>query len=191
MKADAKPSAEADALQWAIVFFSVIRAELTPDGSKSVAYDAETIVYMHDEWGKEESNDVDYRAYLARLFRVSITPEGDPAVFELCALAATLIERGEPLSGPLKTFIVKFLRRDPIFVAAKKPGPKGGHLAHRDVCIGEAIEYLAKTWKFPATRNVATDRPCAASIVREALEKGAGVHLTEAAVNKIWRWYVR
>jgi hypothetical protein len=80
---------------------------------------------------------------------------------------------------------VKFLRRDDIFYPPRKRGRSYGDLAHRDGCICDALEHIAKTWKFKLTRNVATDRPSAASIAREGLEKGAGVCLTEKAINKI------
>ena len=52
----------------------------------------------------------------------------------------------------------------------------------------EAVDHIVDTWKFPATRNSATKTPSAASIVKIALENGAGLHLTEAAINKIWKW---
>ena len=56
--------------------------------------------------------------------------------------------------------------------------------------IAVAISEIVKLWKLPATRNNATAdsnaRASGASIVREAIEKGANIHLTEAAINKIW-----
>ena len=174
------------ALKWAIEFFRGLGDELTRVGSRQVAYDTETFVRMYDEWRPE--NPEEYEAYTARLFRVAETNEGDAAIFELCFIAAELIERGEPLPDHLKVFIVNVLRRDPIFDAAMKPGPKRTDLAHRDVCIAEAVEHIVKTWNFSATRNNATETPSATSIVKVALERGAGLHLTEAAINKIWKW---
>ena len=180
-------------LKWAVEFFRDLADELTPEGSGRMAYDAETLVDMYDNWRLEDPKAFD--AHMACLFRVSLTNEGDAAIFELCALAAELIERGEPLPKHLKVFIVKFLRRDPIFDIARKRGPRYGDLAHRDVCIIEAMQYIVKTWGFSATRNSASrdgaKHPSAASITREALEKGAKLHLTEAAVNKIWQAFGR
>ena len=104
-------------------------------------------------------------------------------------LAAALIERGETLRGPLREFIVEFLRNP------KEPRRGAGRRASSDLTSRNMwIRYLITTIlfrsKFPATRNEATKegtrRPSASSIVRDALETGAGIHLTEAAINKIW-----
>jgi hypothetical protein len=101
-------------------------------------------------------------------------------------LAAALIERGETLRGPLQEFIVEFLRNP------KEPRRGAGRRASSDLTSRNMwIRYLITTIlfrsKFPATRNEATKaRPSAASIVRDALKTGAGIHLTEAAINKIW-----
>ena len=116
--------------------------------------------------------------------------DADAATFNVCSLAAHLIERGEPLPEYLQSFIVRVLRRDPVFKPASKPGRKYGDLAHRDVFIQAAIKHVAEKWKFPATRR-AMSRPSAASIVQEALAKGAGVHLSEKAVDKIWGSHLR
>jgi hypothetical protein len=75
-------------------------------------------------------------------------------------------------------------------IIARKPGPSSVEHMSRNRAIWIAMEYIVKTWKFPATRNEATKdkgkRACAASIVREAIKKGAGLHLSEAAVVKVW-----
>jgi hypothetical protein len=58
----------------------------------------------------------------------------------------------------------------------------------RDSNIGAAVGFVAKTWKVSPTRNreQKVGRACAASIVRDALARGAGVHLSEADVVKAW-----
>ncbi len=101
-------------------------------------------------------------------------------------LAATLIERGETLTGPLREFIVDFLRNP------KEPkravGRQTSEHLHRNLVIGYVIASIVLRSKFPATRNDATKgkRASAASIARAALEKAADIKLKEEAVNKIW-----
>jgi hypothetical protein len=70
---------------------------------------------------------------------------------------------------------------------ARRPGQSKLDLQSRNVSIWAAVEHIVRTWKIPTTRNQATENACATSIVREALEKGAGVKLKEAAVVKVWR----
>ena len=122
--------------------------------------------------------------------------------------AAALMERGDPLPDGLHHFVVEFLRNpnkprwpnkydDEKYLAfvdevrsliARKPGQGSNDLNPRNTCIWAAIEHIVRTWKFPATRNRATTRSASAtSIVREAIEKGARLHLTEDAVVKVWR----
>jgi hypothetical protein len=73
-------------------------------------------------------------------------------------------------------------------VNIRKPGRGPGDLSSRDTTIWMAMQHIVQTWGIPATRNDATKgkRECAASIVREALKKGAGLYLGEAAVVKAW-----
>src|SRR5262245_6201697 len=106
MKAEAQSLAEKEALEWAIVFFRDLGDELTPAGSRAEAYNAEYLIEMYDEWRKRfqtkesldpaayRKSDLGFEAHIIRLGRVSETPEGDSAIFEVCALAAELIERG-------------------------------------------------------------------------------------------------
>jgi hypothetical protein len=191
---------EQKALEWATDFFRENADDLTPEGCLDEAYDPDSLIEEYDEWRKRFPNRQSwpdpavylkerygFEPQMIRLLRVSLTTEGDPAISNLCALAAELIERGEPLSETLKIFIIKYLRRDPSFEPAKKRGPKYHRRAYRDVCIVEAIEHITETWKFHATRNPATEGPSAASIVVVALKNGADIKLTEAAINKIWR----
>lgn len=176
---------EKEALHWATNFCHDLRFELTPEGSRDVAYDAQDLIGMYDDRHKDQKF---FDDHMARYFRVALSGEGyaDVAIFNLCSLAAALIERGEPLPKYLRNFTVKFLLRDPIFETTGKPGRTHGDLLHRDICISEAIEHIVKTWEFQPTRNEATTTPSAASIVRNALEKGAEVHLSEKAINNIW-----
>jgi hypothetical protein len=179
-----RPVAEQEALQWATEFFRELGSEMTPEGSAFMAYDPDTLIEMYDS-RKEDQREFD--VHLAGVLGLSLTSgiHGDAARCEIADLVAELIERGDPLPNPVKTWVVKFLRRDDIFYPPKKPGPDATVLAHRNVCICEAAEHIAKTWNFDVTRNVATDRASAASIVREGLREGAGVNLTEKAINKV------
>jgi hypothetical protein len=178
-----RPTAEEEAFQWASDFFHEDRFELTPEGSRAAMYDAEELIELYDERHKDLKL---FNEEFARLHRIALSGEGPFAVVLLCSLAATLIERGEPLPVRLRLFTARFLRQDPIFEQTGKPGPKRGDLIPRDIIISEAIQQIVKTWGLPATRNEATDAASAASIVRDALAKGADVYLSEKAINKIW-----
>jgi hypothetical protein len=188
MKVDGQASdREKDALKWAIDFFREEADVLRPSGSKAALYESDTLIDMHDNWRNEQPRK--FHAYFAELLNASLDEDGDYARFRLSALAAELLERGEPLTGPLKVFVVKTLRRDPIFESPTKRGPRPNDLIERNLCICEAVEHIIKAWKFAPTRNVATQTPSAASIARDALEHGVAVHLSEKAVNKIWNWH--
>jgi len=101
----------------------------------------------------------------------------------LLELAAARIEQAQSLSRPLKEFVIEFLR-DPKKSNSARVGRKRSDFA-RDFFIFYAIFQIKTKWEFPATRNEATRSASAASITQKALEK-VGIHLTEAAVTKIW-----
>lgn len=186
MKADAQSSAEKEALELAIEWLRLLREHLTPEGSKAIPYRADILISAYD---KRHEYPERFRDLIVGTLVKAHRDADDADIFNLCSLAAELIERGEPLPGYLRDFIVKFLRRDPIFKPSSKRGRKRGDLASRDVFIDAVIAHIVKTWRFAATRNEAAGRPSAASIVREGLEKGADIRLTEKAINKIWHSY--
>jgi hypothetical protein len=105
---------------------------------------------------------------------------------------AALLERGDKLPKPLADFVIAFLR-DPRKWLAPRRGRKASTLVVRNINIGAAVGFVAARWKFSATRNRAqkVNRHCGASIVREALAKGAGLHLSEADVVKAWNKFCR
>jgi len=117
-------------------------------------------------------------------YDIKFAREGHPeALRHICLLAAVLLERGDPLPEPLGTFIAEYLR-NPI---KPKPRERYRELVVRAELIGLSIMTITHDWGFRATRNIeATERASAASIVRQALKKGAGVSLGEKAINKIW-----
>jgi hypothetical protein len=104
------------------------------------------------------------------------------------------IKQGELLPEALRRFVVEFLL---------DPNAFGAHSAiefcdsqkaatridrkFRDVTIRALINDVRTRWKFPATRSAASEHVSAAKIVRDALDKGANLTLTEAAINKIWQ----
>jgi hypothetical protein len=97
---------------------------------------------------------------------------------------AEKIERGEVLLCLEKFLAARFLRE------ADRPhrGPAQGDKGSRDLAIAEAMIKIVDVWGFSATRNEYSAHACAASIVREALIASANIHLSEAAIKKIWRW---
>jgi hypothetical protein len=106
--------------------------------------------------------------------------------------AAALLERGDTLPKPLLDFVVAFLR-DPGKSQTRRPGRKTSTLTIRDSNIGAAVGFVAAKWKISPTRNREQKNicACAASIVRDALAEGAGVHLSEADVAKAWATFRR
>jgi hypothetical protein len=101
----------------------------------------------------------------------------------ILAVAAALIENGDCLPGPLKEFVVEFLREPQ--KPRTGPGRKRSKLFMRDNYIGFVMAMICIHWKFFPTRNDATIEPSAASIAQKALEQ-VGIHLTEPAINKVW-----
>ena len=99
------------------------------------------------------------------------------------AVAAALIENGDRLPGPLKEFVVEFLRNPQELNPG--PGRKRSDLVQRDNTIGFVVATICLRWKFAATRNEATEEACAVSITKKALER-VGICLTEGAITKIW-----
>lgn len=176
MKVDAHPSASAEneALEWATEFFR----ERTDDLFKVIGVSKE-VTEEHFLFAHQMSLE-GYIGYIDKVLRE------EQNTLAVCRAAATLIERGERLSKPLGDFVAAFLR-DPKKMMTARRGRKRYALADRDWTIGEAIDHIVGTWKILATRKASsTKRPSATSIVKEALEKGAGLHLSEAEVVTVW-----
>jgi hypothetical protein len=213
MKADVRTEAEKDALQWAVDYFRRCAADLKP-GRHGMEEAARGLLLNYDrnraDAEKEISDSLlaawlghkEASQYMREFAAVLMERERDRAA----ELPGNLFHFVLPEN--LAHFVVEFLRNpdkprltrddsDPEYLAwedrlrlliTRKPGPRSGDMTSRNVTIWAAMEHIVKTWKFPATRNEATKgkRASAASIVREALKKGAGVHLSEAAVVKAW-----
>jgi hypothetical protein len=184
MKADVKPAdeREKEALKWAMNFFRISSADLR----RGANFKREQEVRL--KWALEVY-DMELNAaktVLSDLIAhdIKFAREGHPgALRHLCSLAAALLKRSDPLPEALRDFIVEFLQNP----NKKTKQPERFYdLLDRDERIGLAIVAIRKTWNFKATRNAATEGASAASIVREALERGAGIPLGEKAVNKIW-----
>jgi hypothetical protein len=193
MKADARSPAEQEALKWATRFLKSAANDLTVEGGKAA-------------WVRGIAKlPPDSQEELISEFTVAALVHGDLYAFEILGeLAAERIAEGKPLSGALHAFTVLFLRhpfsRWRIFEGSvtaekikSKPGPRQLELSHRNNVIIQMIKLIRVEWGLPPTRNTASRDTAAhasgASIVRDALEKGANVNLTEAAVNKIWQKY--
>lgn len=177
---------EQDALNWAIEEFQRNAHSLKPGGGvdERAAWFEKALragAAFHGEiaaGGAEYDRAADYVEYARHGDKL-----GRKVSLEL---AAALIERGETLTGPLREFIVEFLRNpeEPKRTAGRQTSER----LHRNLVIGYVIGTIVLRSKFPATRNDATKgkRASAASIARKALEKAAGIKLKEEALNKIW-----
>jgi hypothetical protein len=109
----------------------------------------------------------------------------------LANVVARLIERGDKLPGPFKDFVISFLRDPAEWKSKKEPGRKPWALLIRNLHIGAAILAVCKHCDIPATRNRAKKGVCGASIAKDALAEGAGIHLSEADVVKAWDYFRR
>jgi hypothetical protein len=99
----------------------------------------------------------------------------------LLAVAAALVDNDHSLPGPLKEFVIEFLRTAE--VPRRAPGRRPDY--SRDNYIAWAVAMICIQWEFSPTRNEATRGPSAISIVKRALEE-VGINLTEAVISKIW-----
>jgi hypothetical protein len=180
MKADVKPdSREKEAREWAIDFFRKVAGQLKRDVSKR-SFDQQFASSLVELYGLPESGFDDQLALY-----IEATREEPRASVVLCEFAASLMERGDHLPSQLQRFVVEFLR-NPRTGTKRKRGPDTFALVHRNFLISFAIFKIAKEWGLSPTRNDATERPSAVSTVRDAMERGGGIPLTEKAVNDIW-----
>lgn len=96
----------------------------------------------------------------------------------------SMVDASEPLVGIWREYAMLTLSRAP-----RKKGQRRTKYLHRDHCIAEAV-YLTVKSGFPPYRSEATrDREgnvSACAVVVEALKR-CGIHMTETAVEKIWR----
>ena len=182
-----RPTAEEEALGFATWFFRSCAKYITVEGGK--LHSIEMVANMPpDERDKHIKN-------LGGLALI----KGDLHAIEiLCGLAARYIAEGKPLPESLLIFTCLFLRHpftkwrdggDKLVPGEKvkpKPGPRPRNHSGRNHAICAAIETIVIDWGFAPTRNAATGAASAASIVRDGLEKGGKIHLTEVAINKIW-----
>jgi hypothetical protein len=183
MKADAKSPAEKEALEWAIEFFRGRKDDLKSDRRRAIEY--------FRDWLLDDYDDPLHRtqAEESLVSHVEMAREGDDAAFQLiCNFAGIRIANNKPLPENVRDFISEFLSGPDFYLKRRKPGPNLADLVFRDFNIWAATEHIVRTWNFKATRGREQKiRASATSIVREALEKGAGVSLGEDAVIDAWK----
>jgi hypothetical protein len=173
MKGDVKSVAqrEKEALEWVKDFFANNAARLKPRAISTVLLE-DTVPVL--------TSGLNADGYFRDLARDG----GDPIIHRhLCLMAAFLLERGDQLPRDLRGFVIELLRNPNKKI---KPWARSNTLLERDKLIADAIIFITNKWKISATRNPATERASAASIVRKALKIAAGLPLKEKAVNTIW-----
>jgi hypothetical protein len=191
MKADARPSREKEALEFAANFFRDYNHEFSAEGNWLARKEA-----LAKETPNEQEKAIRGLGGLA-LFKGDIR-----AIEMLCDLAARYIEEKRRMPKSLRIFTCLFLRHPfttfrsegeklvPGEKIKSKPGPHPQDRSNRNQAICVVIEAIRYHWGFDATRSPASKGSAkhvsAASIVRDALEQGVNINLTEAAVNKIW-----
>jgi hypothetical protein len=189
MKADAKRSpqgAEKEALEWATEFFRNCKHEVKPRNK------CEALMSVFNPLFDRYDSPLSRHRTLAEKELASLVEkarEGDAGALELtCNFAGVLIANNKPLPEDLRDFTSEFLFDTIAFLKQRKPGRRSIDQVRRNIRIWAATEHIIRTWNFKATRGRAqTRRASATSIVREALEKGAGECLGEDAVVDAWK----
>jgi hypothetical protein len=192
MKTDARPAAEKKALNFATEFFS---------GNEAYFSSTEGNWLKSKKMLAERSPDEQEKS-IRVLWKLALIDGDIRAIDMLCDLAARHLAENKQMPESLRIFTCLFLQhpftkwRDdgarlvPGEKIKSKPGPHPRDRSNRNHAICVAIEAIMYEWGFDATRNPGSKdlvkRASAASIVRDGFEKGAIIHLTEAAVNKIW-----
>jgi hypothetical protein len=111
--------------------------------------------------------------------------DGDPIAMDATwEIAANFIDEGYVLPEGLRQYIVDLLLGDATCAPAKSRGRAGYVNYERDFKIASVIRQVVDRG-FKPTRNHATESESACSIVNKALKR-LGLHLSEAAVVKIW-----
>jgi hypothetical protein len=188
------PRDESAALQWAVETFRRNAFCFDPDyAGKRLAYNKQLLLHMKvmvetiQHAGGQSIVVPESTAELHRidpdelLDLIAKARESDIVREYLLAVAAALIDNKHTLPEPLKEFAAQFLRNP------KTPQPSRGRpvLHRRDNVISWAIAMICIQWEFSPTRNEVTEEASAISIVKKALGE-IRVHLTEAAITKIW-----
>jgi hypothetical protein len=185
VKAEAQ-SVEREALQWATDWFRDRASFLSAEGSRRylVASAVNSFLAAYDT--AKYSIKTDEKIYVEDLLHNFKEEHFSPDL--RCEVAAALLERNERLPSSLREFVVDYLRNPKI---KRKAGRDFYDLKLRNELIAHTINIISERWKFHPTRNDATEDASAASIVRHALAAGAELHLTEAAIHKVWRRFGR
>jgi hypothetical protein len=120
MKKDVRPAEdrEREALQWAINYFRNCAADLKPDGSRRKVNELNKKLQMDWVNSGPENLHVELTDYIAA------ARQGYDGGLDLLDLAATLIERGDPLPVPLRAYVTDFLR-NPKIEDESPTGPQG------------------------------------------------------------------
>jgi hypothetical protein len=189
MKADVKRSpqgAEKEALEWATEFFRNCKYELKRRNK------LETLMSVLDPFLDCYDSPLSKHRTLAEKELASVVEEarkGDAGALELtCNFAGVLIANNKPLPEDLRDFIFEFLCEPSFYLTHRKPGRRSIDQVRRNIRIWAATEHIIRTWNFKATRGREQKmRASATSIVREALETGAGECLGEDAVVDAWK----
>ena len=181
MKADAQ-SVEREALQWAADRFRDRASILSAEGSRYVLVASAVNSFLAAYDMAKHSIKTDEKILVEDLLHEFKEEYFTPDL--RCEVAAALLERNEQLPSSLREFVVDYLRNPKV---NRKAGRDFFDLKLRNMLIADTINIISERWKFHPTRNDVTEDASAASIVRDALAEGAKLHLTEAAIKKIWR----
>ena len=109
--------------------------------------------------------------------------DADIALRQLCS---EMIDRGEELPKTLGGYSVMALNRSPV---ARRKGGDAVDNWLRDQCIAVVVSVAVERWyPLPLTRNRASKKPSACSVVSQALIKRR-INIGERRVEKIFKEY--
>ena len=114
---------------------------------------------------------------------VAAAHEGDPwADRALRHIARELMLADEELPDCLRLFVAESLLTEP---PAFPPGQHAYNSRNLNKAIKVLVAETVTRWDVSPTRNVATERACACSLVSKALKR-CGIHMTERQVKRAY-----
>jgi hypothetical protein len=107
----------------------------------------------------------------------------DERIKAIALLEGELFPKGMPHGGSLARGLGW---KGEVPRVSRKRGGDGYANGARDITIANAVRGIHQKFGFSPTRNKATNQESACSIVNLALRR-SGIHMSEAAVERIWR----
>ena len=189
MKADASDAGR-EALLWAIDYFRN-GGRLTPRTQKEKRQEEEewrSLVIRRYDACRHDEPIADLVSALTSTGGIKALEQGrqEQGIRALRGYVVSMLEQGERLPQSLADFAAAFLRdpRDFTKARGRKRDPNKFRL---DMLMVMTMLEIIETWGLKPTRNVATDKTCAASVVKAALKTAWGISVSESRIAAAWK----